>query len=117
MERLTITRGDTRQLEVTITDPDGTAWTPPVGVAVAVTGKLRKTDADADAVFAKTIGDGVTLAGNVATVTLAAEDTDSLATGTSAQSVYCDVQITDDDGPKTPVEFLLVVTPDVTRTP
>jgi hypothetical protein len=117
MERLTMTRGDTRQLEVTILDPDGTAWTDPGGATIAVTGKLRRSDTDDNAIFTKTSGDGVTLAANVATVTLEPEDTDTLGNGNSAVTVYCDVQITDADGPKTPTQFLLIVEPDVTRTP
>jgi hypothetical protein len=116
MERLTMTRGDTRQLEVTILEPDGTAWTDPGGAIIKCTGKMRRTDADADAVFAKATGSGITLASNVATVTLDEADTDSLA-GASPVTLYCDVQVTDGDGPKTPTQFLLIVEPDVTRTP
>jgi hypothetical protein len=116
MERLTMTRGDTRQIVVTITEAGGGTWTPPLGVAVRCTGKLRRTDADADAVFTKAIGDGIVLVADEATVTLDAADTDSLS-GKNATTLYCDVQITDGDGPKTPLQFLLEVEPDVTRTP
>lgn len=116
MERLTMVRGDARQLEVTILDPDGTAWADPGGAVITVTGKVRRTDSDDDAVFTKTTGSGVTLATNVATVTLDPADTDSLS-GRNATTLYCDVQITDGDGPKTPLLFLLEVEPDVTRNP
>jgi hypothetical protein len=58
----------------------------------------------------------VALVSNVATVTLDPADTDSLS-GRNATTLYCDVQITDGDGPKTPKSFLLEVEPDVTRTP
>jgi hypothetical protein len=116
MERLTMVRGDARQLEVTILDPDGTPWTDPGGAVIKVTGKIRRTDADADAVFSKLTGSGVALVSNVATVTLDPADTDSLS-GRNATTLYCDVQITDGDGPKTPKSFLLEVEPDVTRTP
>jgi hypothetical protein len=112
-----MTRGDTRQLEVTILDPDGTAWTDPGGAVISVTAKYRRSDSDASAVFAKTTGSGVTLVGNVATVTLDEADTDDVGDGRNPVSLYCDVQVTDGDGPKTPTQFLLIVEPDVTRTP
>lgn len=118
MERLSITRGDARELTATLT-LDVVDWDIPVGATVRVTGKARRTDADDDAVFTKaTGGNGVTVADNIATITLAPADTDGIATGSSPVTLYCDVQVSGPGiGPWTVNKFLLVVEPDVTRTP
>lgn len=115
-ERLELIRGDSADLIVTVTDEDGAPWAPVGTPQVYCTAKHRLTDTDDDAVFAKTIGDGITRVGNVVTVTIAPADTATLL-GSQSVSLYGDVQVKDDETTRTPYQFLLVVAPDVTRTP
>jgi len=108
-----IHRGDGRQLSVALT-LDGTPWTVPNGADVRCTAKRRRTDTDADAVFQKTLGDGITAAGAVLTVTIDPADTDELDRDTVLE---VDVQVTPDGGvPLTVADFQLQVQLDVTRT-
>lgn len=118
VERLSFFRGDTRSFELTMTldDEDGVAqpWEPPVGSTLRCTGKRILNDPDAAAVFAKSLDDGITVVGNVATIALASEDTEDLAGDTT---LHCDIQSAGVGFRYTVKRFMLVVTPDVTRTP
>lgn len=112
----TIYRGDTPSFTLTFTRA-GTAFDIG-GASVWFTAKRKVTDADADAVFQKTIGDGVTLtalgAGGIATATLAEADTESLPDHEVALEV--DVQLLEADGTKTTTSRgVLRVRPDVSR--
>lgn len=112
---ITAKRGDTIDLEVSITRPGG-----PVdltSVDLWFTGKLRERDADDDAVFQKTLGAGIAVVGDpvdgVALVTLDPADTDSLLRQTT---LYCDVQLVETDGRVTTVaDGTLTIELDVTR--
>ena len=116
MERLEIVRGDARNIEVTLTDEAGD-WTPPVGTTLRFTAKTDRRKTDAQATISKSTGAGITVDGNVATVELDAADTDAVSTNGNTTTLYCDVQATGTNwGPWTIASFLLVVTPDVSRT-
>jgi hypothetical protein len=76
-------RGESAVWLVTVTDAAG-APVNITGAAMRFTAKLRASDADAAAVFAKAVGTGIVLttpASGIATVTLAATDTAALAAG------------------------------------
>lgn len=116
MERLEIVRGDARNIEVTLTDANGD-WSPPVGTTLRFTAKTDRRKTDAQATITKSTSAGITVDANVATIELEAADTETVATNGNTQTLYCDVQATGTNyGPWTVAEFLLVVTPDVSRT-
>lgn len=108
----TIQRGDTREIELTLS-----------GVATPLTGdeklwftaKLRDSDTDADAVFQKTMGDGIAVKdadAAVCTVQIDAADTDALARQTR---LLCDVQLAVGSDVTTLASGAITVKPDITR--
>jgi hypothetical protein len=95
--------GDDRELEVTATWPEAV---PALGVEegdpfpldtatkVWFTGKRKKSDDDADAVFQKTFpGGGITATDNVGLVTLDKEDTEGLKVYGDEVTLECDMQV------------------------
>ncbi len=116
-----ITRGDTRKIRITATWPvavpeSGIAARDPFSLAGSTPRftARRKID-DAATVFAKSIGAGITVTGNVAEITILPADTASLPIGESANLV-CDLEITTAAGEVWTVwAGGIHVRPDVTR--
>lgn len=113
---ITAKRGDTIELSVTVTRSG--AAVDLTDADLTFTAKRRYSDADADAVVQKTLGDGIAVVGDAEDgeilVTLDPEDTDSL---TRQTVLLCDVQLVESDGRVTTVASgTLTITPDVTRT-
>ncbi len=108
------TRGDSERYLLTITED--AAAVDLTDASIWMTAKRRARDADAAAVFQKTVGDGITItnaAGGLARVDLVPGDTEDLP-ARSIQLVY-DVQVKLDDGRVlTPISGVLTVEPDVT---
>jgi hypothetical protein len=107
-------RGDGETYLLTLTEED-----EPLDLTDAemwMTAKRHIGDADADAIFQKTVGDGITItddAGGLATVVLAPGDTSDLAART-IRLVY-DIQVKLTSGRiVTPLKGRLTVNPDVT---
>jgi hypothetical protein len=115
MSLMTITRGDSKTFTLTLRNPDGSALNP-TGMDVTFTAKRSRWDADADAVFQKTIGDGLTIAdasaGQIA-IAFLAEETESI---TDLRSLRADVQVQSGEDVKTAWQGKLKINPDVTRT-
>lgn len=88
--RFTMYRGDSKILNITVTDGDGVAVDidDAERVIFAVFGRDEDTP-----VLTKALGDGVTVAGNIITVTLDAADTDTLL-----GNYTFEVEIVDGDG-------------------
>lgn len=111
---VTATRGDTIDLEVTVTR-DG-APVDLTGADLWFTAKLKVKDADVDAVAQKTVGSGITVTDAVngeALITLDPADTDGL---TKETTLYCDVQLVEASGRVTTVASgTLTILRDVTR--
>lgn len=114
---LTMYRGDTAAWDFTITTPTGTAVDLSNATEIRFTAKQRPSDADVDAVIAKTLGDGVTVtdaAGGVLRVQLAEDDTSALSV---PLSLAWDVQLADDaDGVYTVASGALSIKADISRT-
>lgn len=91
-------RGDTAAWDFTITQSDGTAVNLTDAVGIRFTAKNRTSDADADAVITRTVGDGVTVTSAVngqVRVQLEAADTSALA---APLALAFDLQLADDHG-------------------
>lgn len=115
---LTITRGDARTMSVPMT-LNGAAWEIPVGATVRFTVKHQRDDLDSAAVIAKSTGAGIVAVADVATITIAPADTNSLAAKRTTTTLYYDVQVTgaaSSFGPWTVATGRLTVVPDVSRT-
>jgi hypothetical protein len=89
MPTLDTFRGDTAEIRATVS-----------GVVlddafVRFTAKRVPTDADVDALIVKTSDDGITVAGQIATIALEPADTAELRVGSS---LFCDIQVTDGVG-------------------
>ena len=105
---VSIRRGDTRTLTITITDANGAAFDLS-GYTMYLTAKKDPTDDDADAIFKKTATIAVPASG-VGSVALTSVDT--------AQDIgayYYDVEITDGSNKYTPVYDRLNILEDVTK--
>jgi hypothetical protein len=111
---ISATRGDSARFLLTLTedgDPldltDAEVW---------MTAKRHLRDTDADAVFQKSVGDGITItddAGGLAQVDLEPGDTSALPT--RVMRLHYDVQVkTQEDRVLTPISGTLTVSPDVT---
>lgn len=107
-------RGDGETYLLTVTEDD--APLDLTDAEIWMTAKRHIRDADADAIFQKTVGDGITITddtGGLATVELVPADTSSLAART-IRLVY-DVQVKLSSGRiVTPLKGKLTVEPDVT---
>lgn len=120
---LEMTRGDDRILKLTATWPE--ALPPSIaqgdpydlsGKALWFTAKLRKTDADANAVFQKTHLSGISVnpqKSNEARIEIKGSDTASL---TKDAVLECDAQVKDGEKVFTVASGKLRVKTDVTRT-
>jgi len=112
-ESLRIHRGDGRTLSVPLT-LEGAPWVVPVGAAVRCTAKRNRNDPDSAAVWTKTIGNGVTVAGSTVTVAISPGDTNTLKRYTVLE---VDVQVTPVGGdPITVADFRVQVVQDISRT-
>lgn len=116
MSNITLTRGDSRTLSITVLDSDGSA-ADLTGASIWWTAKRDINDADADAIISKTVGSGITVtnaAGGLATVTIAPDDwTDA---EDSDKHYVWDLQVKSDTGTVTTVASgRIIITPDVTR--
>lgn len=112
---LTMTRGDSRTLSGSVTlsgDPYDLA-----GCSIWFTAKYRYTDADASAVFQKTIGSGITVTNptqGLITITIDPADTALIAKVKTV--LVFDIQIQTSGGSKwSAASGNLVITPDVTN--
>lgn len=84
MAYLSVTRGDDEILDIVVTDEDTGAPVDLTGAALHFMVKARPRDDDADALIDLELGSGVTVTnavGGLATVDIAAADTDDLAPG------------------------------------
>lgn len=114
MTDLTADRGDEQRYELTLVDADGA----PLSLEDAeiwFTVKRHYRDADSDALFQKTVGDGIELGDDVgaAIITLSPEDTED-APEYLARYIY-DIQVRTVDGViETPLKGTFLVRPDVT---
>lgn len=110
-----IYRGDTPTFNVAVTW--GGEVFPLTGCSMWFTAKYAYADDDADAVFQKTIGDGITVTNagcGEAEITLSSSDTSSLSSS-KVMLVY-DLQIRNAEGKIYTVAYgNIVVLPDVTR--
>lgn len=116
MTRLSITRGDTKAFTISLTDDDDLPLDL-TDMAVTFTAKRSRFDADADAVIAKTVGDGIVVDdpdSGVVVLTLEPSDTASLAA--RPHRLFYDVQVVDVLGVVvTPLADILEIQPDVTQ--
>lgn len=111
---LKMIRGDSKTFSTALTDAAGNAIDL-TGATVWMTAKSAFTDLDADAVFQKSTGDGITHlddASGLIQVVLDPEDTEDLD-GTKHRLVY-DIQVVDSGVVTTVVRAKLLVLPDVT---
>ncbi len=69
-------RGDTHMLQVTLTQVDGSPYDPTLGAVIRWRLATSPHAAEEDALVRKSLGDGITVVGNAASIVLAAEDTD-----------------------------------------
>lgn len=110
-------RGDTAAWDFTVTEPDGTAVDLTGASGIRFTAKDRASDADADAVITRTVGDGVTVtnaAGGIVRVQLEAADTSALS---APLSLVYDLQLADASGGiYTVAAGRLEIKPDISRT-
>lgn len=115
---VTMARGDDEVLEGTIYQDDGVTEEDITGWDLWFTGKLLITSGDVDAVFQKTIGDGITVtdaANGAYEIAIDAADTDGFAA--SDTTIQCDLQAKDTLGKvKTLLTGRITVKPEVTRT-
>lgn len=113
----TMIRGDTVNANLSVLDPVDDPFDL-TGCDVWVTAKRRFTDPDEEAVFQKTIGDGVEVTNEVGgevRIVISPDDTSSLEGITRDVNLVLDVQIRTPDGEVfTPILGIVVVTPDVT---
>jgi len=115
MTDLSVIRGDDETIDLTITDDEG----DPVdltGVSLWMTVKSNPADADALAIFQKTIGDGITVTSTsdgTATINIEDDDTSPLP---APWSGYYDVQLGSSGVIKTIASGAFAVTADITRT-
>ena len=109
-------RGDLETYTLTLKDAAGAALDL-TGASLWFTVKRGISDADASAVFQKTLGTGIVVAApltGVAVITVLAANTAAL--GDAAVTLLYDVQVKLADGStKTPLSGEFRVTPDVTR--
>lgn len=110
-------RGDTITLDFTVKRPAGGAAVDLTGATFTFTAKKKLSDADAAALFQKTLGSGVSVtnaANGQGRVTVAPADTTSLPDYET--DLYCDLQMTEAVGTVTTVaEGILRIRPDVTE--
>lgn len=71
-----IYRGDTALLEVTLTTADGTPYNPGIGGELKYRLSRDWHTPEADALVSKSLGSGITVVDNVATISLDEDDTD-----------------------------------------
>lgn len=108
-------RGDTYVFDVSV-QLDGAPYNL-AGVSLVMTGKWAHDDADADAIFQKTIGNGIVVtdaANGLLEVTIAHSDTYTLPPASSLVLVY-DIEMRDGTKVYTISRGDLVVIPDVTE--
>jgi len=115
MSTLYIRRGDTQTFDIAATEPDGDPFDL-TDVELQFTVKRGFDDSDADAVFSKTIGSGITLdadpATGLATLVVDGDDTSDLM---APASLVWDLQADDGEVVTTLAVGTLRVEPDVTR--
>lgn len=115
MDQLRMYRGDAREINIPLTLA-GVEWDIPVDATVKMTAKWKLRDEDAEAVFVKSTGAGITSLANAITITIDPEDTAEVVS-VSSQILECDVQVSSDTvGPWTVARFQLIIDPDVTQT-
>jgi protocatechuate 3,4-dioxygenase beta subunit len=107
-------RGDDEEYSITLMDEDG----DPLDLAAVdiwFTAKRNLYDSDAEAVFQKTVGDGITVGEDpgAATLTILSEDTAGLPTHVLA--LHYDVQVSVAGLVKTPLSGKLIIRHDVTN--
>lgn len=113
--KLEMTRGDTAAFAVHIVDADTGDDVNLTGLVLTFTAKHKYEDADADAVFVKTLGDGIAVVSaeaGTATITVSPEDTDDL---TYHRTLVWDLQVEDGADVRTPLRGTLAVRRDVTQ--
>lgn len=69
-------RGDTALFDVTLTMADGAPYNPDIGAELKYRISRDWHTPEADALVSKSLGSGITVAGNIATVELLETDTD-----------------------------------------
>lgn len=110
-------RGDDVTFDVEVTD-DGDPVPLDTATSIRFTAKRSLEDADADAVLALSLGDGITVdvaETHIAHLVIPAASTDQLQAPTY---LVWDIEVTDEDGLiHTVAEGLLHITADVTRDP
>lgn len=113
---LSMTRGDTLQFTLTVTQ-SGAAYNL-TGCSIRMTAKYDPTDLDASKVFVRTVGSGITVASpttGIAAVALTAANTSSLPA--APVNLYYDIQVTDGSSNIfTVVSGTLQVLPDISIT-
>lgn len=94
--------GDDREVKIVATWPEAV---PELGITkgspydlstvqnIWFTGKKLATDADSAAIIRKSLGSGITVSGNVATVSVGREDLVSVRPLVSSLTLVCDVQV------------------------
>lgn len=115
MSLMSIIRGDSKVFTVTLREPDGTPLNLEELDDIWFTAKHSRWDSDADAVFQKTVGAGITVtsaAQGLAEIEFLPEETASL---TDLRTLRCDIQVQFGDDIKTPWMGKLTVLTDVTR--
>jgi hypothetical protein len=69
-------RGNTHSLDIALTQADGTPYDPTLNAVLRWRLTTSAHAKEEDAIIRKSTGNGITVAGNVATIVLATEDTD-----------------------------------------
>jgi hypothetical protein len=109
---LSMVRGDSAEFDVHLTEPDGTDLDL-TGLDITFTVKENRHLLDADALFVKTVGDGITNVSATGGITVEPDDTADLE---HLPSYRWDVQVQSGTDVRTPLSGRLVISPDVTRT-
>ena len=111
---ISATRGDSERFLLTLTEDEEPLDL--TGAEVWMTAKRHLRDTDAEAVFQKSVGDGITITddeGGLAQVDLVPGDTSGLPT--RVMRLHYDVQVKTQGGRVlTPISGTLTVSPDVT---
>lgn len=109
---LEITHGDNDPLLVTLTDDDGSAYDPTDAQEIWWTVKARLADTDAEAIWQKTLGDGVSIYDATAGQILLEHTAAQAAALEAGRSYYFDVRVLKSTGQvSTPITGMLTSTP------
>lgn len=114
MTDLSMIRGDSAVFDLAFTDDVGTALDLD-GMDIAFVAKRYWTSPDAEAVIVKQVGDGIEVDADPSTglATLTLEPADTSGLDDRVRRLRFDVELTDGPDVHTPIQGVLVVSPDI----